>query len=180
MKIYTKTGDKGESSLFGGKRIPKDATRLESYGTVDELNSIVGICRSMNTVKALDQMLETIQNDLFVLGADLATPQRTASKHFKRITQKEIKWAEASIDKIEGEVEPLKNFILPGGNRSAAMLHFARTVCRRAERLVVRLAREEEIGDVAIIYLNRLSDLFFMLARWANALSNTPEVKWKA
>jgi cob(I)alamin adenosyltransferase len=180
MKIYTKTGDKGETSLFGGKRVPKDALRIEAYGSVDELNSVIGLCRASNPAHQIDSILEEIQNDLFTLGADLATPHDAASsKQIKRISSDDAVRLEKHIDAIEPSLEPLKTFILPGGSRSAAMLHFARTVCRRAERLVVQLGREEYLGEQPVIYLNRLSDLLFMMARWANALSHTPEVKWK-
>ena len=178
MKIYTKTGDRGETSLFGGKRVPKDSLRIESYGTVDELNSILGICRSFNTVKEVDGILNQIQNDLFILGSDLATPASSSTKN-PRIQASDIERLEKHIDAIEPIVEPLKQFILPGGSRTAAFLHFARTVCRRAERLIVRLQREDTaVDNNIIVYLNRLSDLLFMIARWVNALSNTPETKW--
>ena len=179
MKIYTKTGDKGETSLFGGKRVPKDALRIEAYGTVDELNSIIGVCRSMNTAKEVDAVFEEIQNDLFVLGADLATPVGSDNKNLKRVTATDISRLEGHIDTIEPSLTPLNSFILPGGNRTASMVHFARTVCRRAERLVVHLGREEHVGELPTVYLNRLSDLLFVMARWINALGNTPETKWQ-
>lgn len=179
MKIYTKTGDKGDTSLFGGKRVPKDALRIETYGTVDELNSIIGVCRSMNTVQEVDAVFEEIQNDLFVLGADLATPLDDGKKDVKRIAAADITRLERHIDTIESGLAPLKNFILPGGSRTASMVHFARTVCRRGERLVVHLDREEHVGEQPVIYLNRLSDLLFVTARWINALSNTPETTWQ-
>ena len=177
MKIYTKTGDKGETSLFGGKRVPKDSLRIEAYGTVDELNSVIGVCRSVNTVKEVDSILEEIQNDLFTLGADLATPQSSENK-IQRIQSSDISRLEHHIDRIELLLEPLRNFILPSGNRAAAMLHLARTVCRRAERLVVKLAHEESVNESSVIYLNRLSDLLFVLGRRVNTLSSTPEIKW--
>jgi cob(I)alamin adenosyltransferase len=179
MKIYTKTGDGGETSLFGGKRVGKDAGRIDAYGTVDELNSIIGVCRSLNVANELDSILEEIQNDLFTLGADLATPSATNSPHIRRLASTDVARLEAHIDRIDGTLAPLKEFILPGGNRTAAFLHFSRTVCRRAERLVVELARSEQIGEFPVVYLNRLSDLLFVLARWSNSLSHTPEVKWK-
>lgn len=178
MKIYTKTGDKGETSLFGGKRVQKDSLRIEAYGTVDELNSIIGVCRSLTPPKQIDTILEKIQNDLFTLGADLATPQDSQSKAIKRTQASDILRLEQHIDAIEPKLEPLKSFILPGGSHLAAMLHYARTVCRRAERAVVQLSRTEQIGDQPIIYLNRLSDLLFVLARWTNVLSDNSEVKW--
>jgi cob(I)alamin adenosyltransferase len=179
VKIYTKIGDTGETSLFGGKRVSKDALRIETYGTVDELNSILGVCRSMNTAKEVDAVFEEIQNDLFALGADLATPVDTKNKSVKRITSLDVSRLEQHIDAIQPKLTPLTSFILPGGSRTASMVHFARTVCRRAERLVVHLNREEPIGEQDIIFLNRLSDLLFVIARWINALGNTPETKWK-
>jgi cob(I)alamin adenosyltransferase len=178
MKIYTKTGDRGETSLFGGKRVQKDALRIDAYGTVDELNSVIGVCRSMNTTQEVDRILEEIQYDLFTLGADLATPSDVKKRNIKRIHQRDIKRLEDHIDTMDPKLTPLKHFILPGGNRTAAMIHFARTVCRRAERLVVTLAREDHAGNLPTIYLNRLSDLLFVLARWVNSLGNTAEAKW--
>jgi cob(I)alamin adenosyltransferase len=177
LKIYTKTGDTGETSLFGGKRVPKDSLRIEAYGTVDELNSVIGVCRSVNTVNEVDVILEEIQNDLFTLGADLAAPQPSKKKN-KRIQSSDISRLEHHIDKIELLLQPLRNFILPGGNRTAAMIHFARTVCRRAERLAVKLSHEESIDEFSVVYLNRLSDLLFVLGRRVNTLSSTPEIKW--
>jgi cob(I)alamin adenosyltransferase len=178
LKIYTKKGDKGETSLFGGKRLPKDSLRIETYGTIDELNSIIGVCRSMNTAKEVDVILEQLQNDLFTLGADLATPHGVEQGRIDRIQPGDVARLEHIIDEVDPKLQPLKQFVLPGGSRTAALLHFARTVCRRAERRVVQLSREETIGESLIVYLNRLSDLLFVLARWVNALSNTPEAKW--
>ncbi len=180
MKIYTKTGDTGETSLFGGTRVSKDVLRIEAYGTVDELNSILGVCRSFNTAQEIDSILQQIQDTLFTLGADLATPFSVQSQAITRIAHSDYEVFERTIDALTEKIEPLKSFILPGGNRVAAMIHLARTVCRRAERYVVRLMHEEEINNETIIYLNRLSDLLFVLARYANALSGTPEVKWNA
>ena len=179
MKIYTKTGDSGETSLFGGKRVPKDDLRIEAYGTVDELNSVVGICRSTNIAKDVDVVLVEIQNDLFKLGADLATPLDSNRSDLQRISASDIARLEKHINMIDPKLEALKNFILPGGSRPASILHFARTVCRRAERCVARLVRQDRIGIQPLIYLNRLSDLLFVLARWVNALGKTPETKWK-
>jgi cob(I)alamin adenosyltransferase len=180
LKIYTKTGDKGETSLFGGKRVSKNALRIEAYGTVDELNSILGVCCSFNNAQDVDSILNELQQALFTLGADLATPSDVQSKSVKRIQESDIVLLEKSIDSLSEKIQPLKSFILPGGNRAAAMIHLARTVCRRAERLVVQLSHEEEINLQSIIYLNRLSDLLFVLARYVNALSNTSEVKWNS
>jgi cob(I)alamin adenosyltransferase len=179
MKIYTRTGDRGDTSLFGGQRVPKDALRIEAYGTVDELNSVIGIVRADNAEPALDATLERVQDELFVLGADLATPRSLEKKGVGRIAHTEADRLEQEIDRFEAGLKPLKSFILPGGSPVAARMHFARTVCRRAERIVVRLSRNEDIGDDIIIYLNRLSDLLFVLARYANHTARVPEVKWK-
>lgn len=180
MKIYTKTGDRGDTSLFGGQRVPKDALRIEAYGTVDELNSVLGIVRADGPGSVLDGVLGSIQDQLFILGADLATPRSLERKGLRRIGPKESAFIEEEIDHFEKELKPLKSFILPGGSPIAARLHFARTVCRRAERVVVRLSRNEDIGDDCMVYLNRLSDLLFILARAANQIANVPEVKWKS
>jgi cob(I)alamin adenosyltransferase len=178
MSIYTKTGDKGDTTLFGGQRVPKDALRIEAYGTVDELNSVLGIVRSDNADSEIDNIVAQIQNQLFDLGADLATP-RSIEKRIKRIEPKDAHPLEKIIDTLEGDLRPLKSFILPGGSPVAARLHFARTVCRRAERAVVRLSRNEDIGEGITVYLNRLSDLLFVLARYANYRAKAPEIKWK-
>ena len=179
MKIYTKTGDRGDTTLFGGQRVPKDALRIEAYGTIDELNSILGIVRSDNRDPEIERILMQIQNQLFDLGADLATPRSVEQKTIKRIEARDSQPLEKMIDALEANLKPLKTFILPGGSSVAARLHFARTICRRAERAVVRLSRNEDIGDGITIYLNRLSDLLFVLARHANYVANVPEMKWK-
>ncbi len=176
MKIYTKTGDKGETSLVGGKRVVKNSLRIEAYGTVDELNSVIGVSRSLHPPEEIDDLLGQIQHDLFTLGADLAAPD--GSSNIKRIQAGDISRLEQYIDLIEPTLTPLQNFILPGGTQCAATLHFARTVCRRAERFVVQLAKEEHIGAHPVIYLNRLSDLLFVTARKINALGGTSEVTW--
>jgi len=180
MKIYTKTGDGGDTALFGGQRVPKDALRIEAYGTVDELNSILGIIRADGPGKELDPVLGTIQDQLFVLGADLATPRSLQKKGVLRIGIRETEYIEREIDRFDANLKPLKSFILPGGSPAAARIHFARTICRRAERAVVRLSRNEDIGDNCMMYLNRLSDLLFVLARYANQSVNVSEVKWKS
>jgi cob(I)alamin adenosyltransferase len=179
MKIYTRTGDRGDTSLFGGQRVPKDALRIEAYGTVDELNSILGIVRAENQEPQIDRILNQVQRQLFDLGADLATPRSSHQKGIKRIEPHDTRPLEKTIDTLEAHLKPLKNFILPGGSPVAARLHFARTVCRRAERAVVRLSRNEDIGDAITVYLNRLSDLLFVLARHANHAAKVPETKWK-
>jgi cob(I)alamin adenosyltransferase len=179
VKIYTKTGDDGTTGLFGGGRVPKDAARIEAYGTVDELNSVIGIASSFVNDEAMRELLKSIQQNLFVLGADLATPLETRSNYaIPRIAPSDVVFLEKAIDDNEAHLPPLKRFILPGGSKVAAHLHHARTVCRRAERLLVRLAREEEIGSSDIIFLNRLSDLLFVLARRANQIEGVEDVEW--
>ncbi|MCK9407730.1 MAG: cob(I)yrinic acid a,c-diamide adenosyltransferase [Bacteroidetes bacterium] len=178
MKIYTKTGDKGETVLFGGIRVPKDAQRIEAYGSVDELNCLLGIICSMKTDATVDRILGKIQHQLFELGADLATPIAHKSSLIPRIKKSHSLFLEKSIDAMEVKLKPLTSFILPGGCVVAAHLHLARTVCRRAERSVVRLSHNENIGGTVIVYLNRLSDLLFVLARYVNMLDGQEEVKW--
>jgi cob(I)alamin adenosyltransferase len=178
MKIYTKTGDKGATSLFGGQRVPKDALRIEAYGTVDELNSVLGIVLSGNDDAGITTILLEVQRQLFALGADLATPRSVVKKNVKRFEPRDVLPLEKTIDSLETGLKPLRRFILPGGAPSAARLHFARTVCRRAERVVVRLSRNEDIGEGITMFLNRLSDLLFVLARYANARAKIPEIKW--
>lgn len=179
MKIYTKTGDEGKTSLFGGERVWKDNLRINCYGTVDELNSIIGLALSFIDDKTLTEELTILQNKLFDLGADLATPLENGKAKIKRIDKADIKEIENKIDIYQDRLPELRNFILPGGYSGASFLHFARTVCRRAERELVNLTREENTGDYVLIYLNRLSDYLFVLARLANVISDTPEVEWK-
>jgi cob(I)alamin adenosyltransferase len=179
LKIYTKTGDKGETALFGGKRVPKDELRIEAYGTVDELNSVIGTARSFNENKILDLVLSEIQNQLFVLGADLATPTDVKGPAMRRITTKDCTSLEGIIDDFEGKLDALNSFILPGGSQASSFLHNARTVCRRAERLLVTLKKKEEVSDEALIFLNRLSDLLFVLARYVNKISGVKDTPWK-
>lgn len=179
MKIYTRTGDKGDTSLFGGQRVPKDALRIEAYGTVDELNSLLGIVRAVNTEIQIDKILDQVQNKLFECGADLATPHSSSKTKITRIEARDARALEKFIDGLETRLKPLRAFIVPGGSPVAAQLHFARTVCRRAERAVIRLSRNEDIGDGIIVYLNRLSDLLFVLARYANHAAGVSETQWK-
>jgi cob(I)alamin adenosyltransferase len=181
MKIYTKTGDQGSTGLFGGGRVPKDDVRVEAYGDVDELNAVIGMARSVESMPRIDEVLVPIQRDLFAIGALLATPDREKmAQHLEkaRIDEGRIAELERAIDDGEAELEPLRAFILPGGTPKAAALHVARTVCRRAERHVVRLQHEAELPALAVIYLNRLSDLLFTLARVANRLAGAGEVTW--
>ncbi|MGB7339709.1 MAG: cob(I)yrinic acid a,c-diamide adenosyltransferase [Phototrophicaceae bacterium] len=178
MKIYTKTGDDGTTSLFSGGRVAKHHLRVESYGTVDELNSYLGVIRTQTPTNKTDQLLETIQNHLFRLGADLATPLSAKADWLVRITNEEVIWLEACIDELSETLPELKHFVLPGGVPAAAHLHVARTICRRAERLVVALSEHEAISTASMIYLNRLSDCLFTIARYENAQHNEPETKW--
>ncbi|MFC2133249.1 cob(I)yrinic acid a,c-diamide adenosyltransferase [Bacteroidota bacterium] len=181
MKIYTKTGDKCKTSLFGGDRVWKDDLRLNAYGTVDELNAVIGTAVTEIKNVELKNVLMDLQNELFVVGSDLATPVDKANKKvvIPRIGETEISKIEEKIDYFNNEIPELKQFILPGGTKGASFLHLARTVCRRAEREVVTLAREVEIGNHITIYLNRLSDLLFVLSRFENFSNNTPDVEWK-
>jgi cob(I)alamin adenosyltransferase len=179
-KIYTKTGDKGETGLFGGGRVPKHSTRIEAYGTVDELNSFIGLTVTEVKDDKVKALLEKIENELFTVGSNLAAPENGKEKNkiIPEVSESFIKDAESEIDSFEEKLEPLKNFILPGGSKGAALLHVCRTVCRRAERNVTALKSEEIINDNIVIFLNRLSDLFFVLARYENLVSNIPDVKW--
>ena len=176
MKIYTKTGDNGTTSLFAGGRVRKTHLRVEAYGTVDELNSVIGLARAHQPPS--DQWLAPIQAQLFHLGADLATPLNAKSDWVVRMDAGTIQWLERIIDGCSTELPSLTNFVLPGGTLAAAQLHVARTICRRAERLVVALSDEEDIGDHVLPYLNRLSDVLFTLARWENHKAGISEDKW--
>lgn len=180
MKIYTKTGDEGQTSLYGGQRVQKSNLRIDTYGTVDELNSLIGIVRVYNKDKELEQKFFRLQNELFNLGADLATPLETG-KILKiiRIAEAEILVLEQEIDFWETELEPLKTFILPGGTETGAFLNLARTVCRRAERLTVELTGLEELNPCCLKFLNRLSDWLFVVSRIANKRENFNETKWQ-
>lgn len=179
MKIYTKTGDDGTTGLFGGDRVPKDSLRIEAYGTVDELNSFVGLVVAALPASGskLEDTLLSIQYDLFVAGADLATPL-SAKPVVPRISDVEIEALENHIDRLESDLEPLKTFILPGGALASAHAQVARTVCRRAERCCVTLAANDEINSLVTIYLNRLSDLLFVISRWINLKSGKSDIPW--
>jgi cob(I)alamin adenosyltransferase len=183
MKIYTKQGDKGQSVLFDGKRVPKDHPRLETYGTVDELNSHLGLAAAECRDAPLRQLLTTLQGQLLELGSDLATPLGSPNEpRVRRINPNHITFLEERIDEATAELPPLKRFILPGGGVTAARLHVARTVCRRAERLLVALMHDsasEPLTDSPLIYLNRLSDLLFTLARLANKREGLPDIEWE-
>lgn len=180
MKIYTKTGDEGKTSLFGGKRVWKDDLRLQAYGTIDELNSVLGIASGEIQSEELREIISSIQNDLFTLGSDLATPLEIEAKNFAipRVDENFISRLEKFIDSYDNQLPELKNFILPGGTKGASYLHFARTICRRAERETVALGKSVDIGDKIVVYLNRLSDLLFVLARYDNSRNGTPDIHW--
>ncbi|MDH3267787.1 MAG: cob(I)yrinic acid a,c-diamide adenosyltransferase [Ignavibacteria bacterium] len=180
MKIYTKTGDKGETGLFGGERISKDSIRISAYGTIDELNSFIGYTITEIKDQSVKDNLLKIQNYLFTIGSDLATPEteKNTKLNIQRIPESFDKEIEKMIDHYDAKLEELKNFILPGGSKGASLLHICRTVCRRAEREVVALKNSVTIGDNIIIFLNRLSDLFFVLSRFENKVSNHPDTIW--
>lgn len=177
MKIYTKKGDSGETSLFGGSRVSKSSERIEAYGTVDELNSVVGLAASYSLSPKGALLTQKVQEYLFVLGADLATP-KSSDTRINRIGESEISYLENAIDEMEEDLSPLKNFILPGGSQAGATFHLARTVCRRAERAAVSCSKEEDISAATIKFLNRLSDFFFVLARFENKHGGTAEETW--
>ncbi len=181
MKIYTKGGDKGETGLFGGDRVPKNSARIEAYGTIDELNSFIGLVITEVKSGEIKDLLTIIQNQLFTVGSDLATPinDKTSKYDIPRVEESFFKNAEDQIDKFDAQLKPLEHFILPGGTKSAAILNICRTVCRRAERRVVALKAAEKINENIIIFLNRLSDLFFVLSRFENMISGIPDVIWK-
>lgn len=181
MKIYTKTGDDGKTSLFRGGRVSKDNDRIEAYGSIDELNSILGIVLTEITDKEVEKVLIKIQNDLFVVGSDLATVKESNENNDKkvlRVSKEMIEFLEKQIDYFDEKLPPLTNFVLPGGTKSAANLHHARTVCRRAERKVVKLMAAAGISDDVLIYLNRLSDFLFVLSRFENFQANIPDTIW--
>jgi cob(I)alamin adenosyltransferase len=180
-RIYTKTGDKGETHLAGGQRVAKDSLRIECYGTVDELNAFVGMaCLSAAAaVPPLALILRRVQHELFNLGSILATRPEDVHPKQARITGAEIEQLEHEIDKANADLAPLRSFVLPGGSRLNTELHACRTICRRAERIAVRLSREEQIPAETIQYLNRLSDAFFVWSRWANHAMGIAEVLWE-
>ena len=181
MKIYTRTGDSGETGLFGGGRVAKDHPRVQAYGVVDELNSAIGVARATAPAGFMDPLLETIQRDLFAIGGHLATPdpEKVAKALAKaELSDGRIAEFEAAMDGADAELPPLRAFVLPAGSPKAAALHLARTVCRRAERSVVHLAHEAPVHGTFIVYLNRLSDLLFTLARLANHRDGAGDVTW--
>ncbi|MGI8817553.1 MAG: cob(I)yrinic acid a,c-diamide adenosyltransferase [Gemmatimonadales bacterium] len=181
MKIYTRTGDTGETALFGGGRVPKDHPRVAAYGDVDELNSVLGLVRATEPAALFDPLLESIQRDLFAIGGHLATPDpERVRKALKKATlsPERVSEFERTMDDADRELPPLKAFVLPAGTPKASALHLARTVCRRAERSVVHLAHESDVPELFVVYLNRLSDLLFTLARLANRRAGVTDVTW--
>jgi len=187
-RIYTRTGDHGETALVGGARVPKDSPRIEAYGTIDELNSIIGLARVFNAERLgkgkaprwLDGILRQIQNELFDLGSELATPDDAAYEGMHRVGEAEVKALEALMDLCQKDLAPLKSFVLPGGGRVGGFLHQARTVCRRAERRILALSRVESLlSPWPLTYVNRLSDLLFVLSRWVGKKGGETEYLWE-
>ena len=186
-RVYTRRGDQGETDLVGGARVAKDSPRIEAYGTVDELNAAVGVVRAVNAElharsragRELDAILRKLQNELFDLGGELATPPSEFRPGMFRVGAAEVKALETCMDGCQKDLQSLKSFVLPGGGRVSAFLHVARTVCRRAERDVLRLMRSEDIGEWPLAYLNRLSDLFFVLSRWIGHHLGEREFLWE-
>jgi len=186
-RVYTRTGDRGETALVGGRRVPKDAPRIEAYGTVDELNAVLGLARVFNAERLaegegpqwLDETLRRLQNQLFDLGSELATPEDAVYEGMYRVGQVDVTELEKLIDRCQKELAPLKSFVLPGGGRVGAFLHQARTVCRRAEREILRLSHAEPLPEWPLRYVNRLSDLLFVLSRWVARRLGEPEYLWE-
>jgi cob(I)alamin adenosyltransferase len=190
-RVYTRLGDSGETALVGGRRVPKDSPRIVAYGTLDELNAAVGLARVFNAERLaargparerhrwLDEVLKKIQNQLFDLGSELATPPDAVYEGMFRIGQDEVTELEQLMDRCQKDLKPLKSFVLPGGGHIQGFLHQARTVCRRAEREILALSRAEPIGDWPLRYVNRLSDAFFVLGRWVGRHMDEPEYYWE-
>jgi len=185
-RVYTRRGDRGETDLVGGARVAKDSARIDAYGTVDELNAAIGVVRAVNgstpraaKARELDDVLRRLQNELFDLGGELATPADAFQPGMFRVGPGEVKALEETLDRCQKDLAPLKSFVLPGGGPVSAFLHVARTVCRRAERDVLQLMRQEEIGEWPLAYLNRLSDLLFVLSRWVGRHRGEKEFLWE-
>ncbi len=184
-RVYTRTGDRGETALVGGRRIPKDSLRIVAYGTIDELNAVLGVVRALASretsaaaARLLD-ILKRLQNELFDLGSELATPADAEYEGMWRVSEAEVRDLEHTIDECQKDLEPLKSFVLPGGGMLGAFLHQARTVCRRAEIEILRLSRVESVSPLALGYVNRLSDLLFVLARWTAKQAGEDEFLWE-
>ncbi len=186
-RVYTRTGDKGTTALVGGKRVPKDSPRIAAYGTIDELSSILGLARVFNEERLaegekhrwLDEVFRRLQNQLFDLGSELATPSDADYEGMFRVGDAEVKELETLMDRCQKDLEPLKSFVLPGGGRISGFLHQCRTVCRRAEREILALSRVEPIGEAPLRYVNRLSDVFFVLSRWVGRHLGEREYLWE-
>jgi cob(I)alamin adenosyltransferase len=168
-------GDSGETSLVGG-RLPKDDLRIECYGTIDELNSAIGLMRSFSNIEKINSLIDKIQNDLFVVGAELSNVTGRGSSY--RISEKDVKWLEKIMEELEVEIKPLNKFVLPGGSNIAAACHLARSICRRAERRIVSLSKKEKINPEIVYYINRLSDVLFVMARFTNQTMRIEEKTW--
>jgi cob(I)alamin adenosyltransferase len=186
-RIYTRTGDGGDTALVGGRRVAKDSPRIEAYGTIDELNSIIGLARVFNAERLskgkaprwLDGVFRQLQNELFDLGSELATPEDAVYEGMHRIGESEVKALEELMDQCQKDLAPLKSFVLPGGGRVGGHLHQARTVCRRAERRILALSRVETVSPWPLTYVNRLSDLLFVLSRWVAKKGGETEYLWE-
>ena len=186
-RVYTRTGDDGTTALVGGTRVPKDASRIAAYGTIDELNASLGLARVFNEERLaegeghqwLDDVLRRLQNELFDLGSELATPEDAVYEGMFRFSEQEVKALERLMDQCQKELEPLKSFILPGGGRIGGFLHQCRTICRRAERDILALSREEPLNPCLLKYVNRLSDVFFVLSRWVGKRLGEKEYLWE-
>ena len=186
-RVYTRAGDAGLTALVGGRRVPKDSPRIEAYGTIDELNSIIGLARAFNApqlkrgkkYRQLDEILRRLQNELFDLGSELATPADAVYEGMFRVGAEQVTALERLMDECQKDLAPLKSFVLPGGGPVGGFLHQARTVCRRAERRVLELARVEDIGEWPLKYVNRLSDLLFVLSRWVGKHLGETEYLWQ-
>ena len=186
-RVYTRTGDDGTTALVGGARVPKDASRIAAYGTIDELNASLGLARVFNEERLaegeghqwLDDVLRRLQNELFDLGSELATPEDAVYEGMFRFSEQEVKALERLMDQCQKELEPLKSFILPGGGRIGGFLHQCRTICRRAERDILALSREEPLNPCLLKYVNRLSDVFFVLSRWVGKRLGEKEYLWE-
>jgi cob(I)alamin adenosyltransferase len=178
--MYTRTGDKGETGLFSGERVPKNSLRVEAYGTVDELSSTIGRARSLIEDREIDEILEKVQRDLFLVGAELATLPKSRREQKFKVTDTMVKYLEEQTDRLAAELAPLSTFIVPAGTEAATALHVARTVARRAERRAVTLAQKEQLDSQVLPYLNRLSSLLFVLAMIVNHRSGVDEVKWSS
>jgi cob(I)alamin adenosyltransferase len=186
-RIYTRRGDRGDTDLVGGPRVPKDSPRIDAYGTVDELNAALGLARAENAAqlrrspacRELDTILRRLQNELFDLGGELATPPEVFREGMFRVAAEQVRALETLMDRCQRDLQPLRSFVLPGGGRVSAHLHVARTICRRAERDVLRLMRREAIGEWPLAYVNRLSDLLFVLSRWIGHHLAEAEFLWE-